>query len=102
MANDTVLFRLDDEVFAARLAPAPDSPYPTFRTFDLEFQQRVIDLVRARTDVPAPEIVHLERSDRWLGVPFMVVRASSRPAVSRSSSTTSIRSTGRRSTCRTS
>jgi aminoglycoside phosphotransferase (APT) family kinase protein len=35
----------------------------------------VIDLVRARTDVPAPEIVHLERSDRWLGVPFMVVRA---------------------------
>ena len=25
--------------------------------------------------MPAPEIVHLERSDGWLGVPFLVVRA---------------------------
>jgi aminoglycoside phosphotransferase (APT) family kinase protein len=75
MANDTVLFRLDGDGLVARLAPAPDSPFPTFRTFDLEFQQRVIGLVHTRTDVPAPEVVHLERSDRWLGVPFMVVRA---------------------------
>ena len=36
MANDTVLFRLDGEPLVARLAPAPDSPYPTFPTFDLE------------------------------------------------------------------
>jgi aminoglycoside phosphotransferase (APT) family kinase protein len=75
MANDTVMFRLDGEPLVARLAPAPDSPYPTFPTYDLAFQQRVIDLVRARTTVPVPEIVHLEESTGWLGVPFLVTRA---------------------------
>ena len=75
MANDTVLFRLDGEALVARLAPAPDSPYPTFPTYDLAFQQRVIELVRERTDVPVPEIVHREDSEHWLGVPFLVVRA---------------------------
>jgi aminoglycoside phosphotransferase (APT) family kinase protein len=75
MANDTVLFRLDGEALVARLAPAPESPYPTFPTFDLGFQQRVMELVRARTSVPVPEVLHLEASDAWLGVPFMVVRA---------------------------
>jgi aminoglycoside phosphotransferase (APT) family kinase protein len=74
MANDTVLFRLDGEPLVARLAPAPDSPYPTFPTFDLALQRRAIDLVRARTSVPVPEVVHLEESTKWLGVPFMVVR----------------------------
>src|SRR5262249_21193064 len=62
MANDTVLFTLDGEGLVARLAPAPDSQYPTFPTFDLDFQRRVIDLVRARTSVPAPDVVHLETS----------------------------------------
>ena len=75
MANDTVLFRLDGEALVARLAPAPDSAYPTFPTFDLAFQKRVINLVRARTPVPVPEVVHLELSAQWLGVPFLVVRA---------------------------
>jgi aminoglycoside phosphotransferase (APT) family kinase protein len=74
MANDTFLFRLDGEDLVARLSPAPATPYPTFPTFDLEFQARVIDLVRRRTDVPAPEVVHVERCDKWLGTPFMVVR----------------------------
>jgi aminoglycoside phosphotransferase (APT) family kinase protein len=75
MANDTVLFRLDNDALVARLAPAPDSRYPTFPSFDLAFQRKVIDLVRARTSVPAPDVVHLETSDEWVGVPFMVVRA---------------------------
>jgi len=75
MANDTVLFRLDGEPLVARLAPAPGTPYPTFPTFDLAFQDRVMDLVRTQTSVPVPEVVHLERSDTWLGVPFLVVRA---------------------------
>ncbi len=75
MANDTLLFRLDGEALVARLAPAPDSYYPTFPTFDLVFQRRVIELVRARTSVPVPEVVHLEPSDTWLGAPFVVVRA---------------------------
>jgi aminoglycoside phosphotransferase (APT) family kinase protein len=75
MANDTVLFRLDGEALVARLAPAPDSPYPTFPSYDLHLQQRVVELVRERTSVPVPEVVHLERSETWLGVPFLVVKA---------------------------
>jgi aminoglycoside phosphotransferase (APT) family kinase protein len=75
MANDTVMFSVDGEALVARLAPAPGSPYPTFPTYDLEFQRRVMDLVRARTTVPVPEVVHLERSSAWLGAPFLVTRA---------------------------
>jgi aminoglycoside phosphotransferase (APT) family kinase protein len=75
MANDTVLFQCMGEPLVARLAPAPDSQYPTFPTFDLSFQQRVMDLVRTRTSVPVPEVVHLEENTDWLGVPFIVVRA---------------------------
>jgi len=75
MSNDTVLFSLDGEPVVARLAPAPGSPCPTFPTYDLEAERRVIDLVRRRTAVPAPEVVHHEPSDEWLGVPFIVVRA---------------------------
>jgi aminoglycoside phosphotransferase (APT) family kinase protein len=75
MANDTVLFSIDGENLVARLAPAPDSPYPTFPTFDLALQRHVIELVRARTSVPVPEIVQLELSSKWLGTPFMVFRA---------------------------
>jgi aminoglycoside phosphotransferase (APT) family kinase protein len=75
MANDTVLFRLGEEALVARLAPAPGSAYPTFPKFDLDLQRRVIELVRDRTGVPVPEIVHLEESDSWLGTPFLVTRA---------------------------
>ncbi len=75
MANDTVLFRLDEEALVARLAPSPDSAYPTFPKFDLHLQSRVIELVRCRTKVPVPEIVHLEESSSWLGAPFLVTRA---------------------------
>jgi aminoglycoside phosphotransferase (APT) family kinase protein len=75
MANDTVMFRLDGEALVARLAPASGSAYPTFRTYDLGFQRRVIELVRARTKVPVPQILHLEDSDSWLDAPFMITRA---------------------------
>ena len=75
MANDTVMFSVDGEAFAARIAPTPGSPYPTFPTYDLDFQRRVMDLVRSRTTVPVPEVVHLEQSDAWLGAPFLVTRA---------------------------
>jgi len=75
MANDTVLFSLDGDRLVARLAPRPGSPFPTFRTYDLEYQHRVMELVRARTTVPVPEVVHVETSEEWLGVPFLVARA---------------------------
>lgn len=74
MSNDTVMFRVGADSLVARLAPAPGS-YPTFPAYDLEFQRRVMDLVRARTAVRVPEVVHVEPSRAWLGVPFMVARA---------------------------
>ena len=75
MSNDSVRFRLDGEALVGRLAPAPDSHYPTFPTYDLDLQRRVLELVRTRTDVPVPEVVHVELSDEWLGVPFLLMRA---------------------------
>ena len=74
MANDTVLFLLDDEPLVARFAPHPDAPYATFPTFDLQFQQQAIELVRAHTDVPVPVVVHYEAAEHYVGVPFLVVR----------------------------
>jgi aminoglycoside phosphotransferase (APT) family kinase protein len=74
MANDTVLFRLGGEALVARLAPHPESAYPTFPSYDLELQEKVMQTVRRRTAVPVPEVVHLERSDSWLGVPFLITR----------------------------
>jgi len=75
MANDTVLFTLDGERLVARFAPHPDAPYPTFRHFDLGSQARAMELVRARTDVPVPEVVHLGEDDAEVGAPFLVTRA---------------------------
>lgn len=75
MANDTVLFQLGGDALVARLAPMPGSPYPLFPSFDLELEDRTLRLVGDRTAVPVPEVVHFERSDEWLGVPFLVVRA---------------------------
>jgi aminoglycoside phosphotransferase (APT) family kinase protein len=75
MTNDTVVFTLDGERLVARLTPKPDAPFPTFRTHDLELQRRVMDLVRTRSTVPVPDVVHLENSAEWLEVPFLVMRA---------------------------
>jgi aminoglycoside phosphotransferase (APT) family kinase protein len=75
MANETLLFHLDGEPLVARLAPLPGSPYPTFPTFDLDLQRRCMELVARRTDVPVPGVVDLEDDDRWLGAPFLVLRA---------------------------
>ena len=75
MANDTVLFALDGEPLVARLAPSPDSRYQTFPNFDLAFQERTMALVRDRSSVPVPDVLHLETRTTWLGVPFMVARA---------------------------
>ena len=72
MANDTVLFTPNGEPLVARLAQPTESPYPTF---DLEFPKRIIELVRARTSVLVPEIVHVERSDERFGAPSLIVRA---------------------------
>jgi aminoglycoside phosphotransferase (APT) family kinase protein len=79
MSSETVLFSIHNvadggvEQFAARLAPLPDL-YPVFANYDLELQRKCMDLVRASTDVPAPEVAFLEADPSWLGTPFLVMR----------------------------
>ena len=74
MANETVLFDVGEDRYVARLAPLEGAPYPTFPTFDRQFQRDCLKLVRARTEVPVPEIVRLEEDSSWLGTPFLVMR----------------------------
>jgi aminoglycoside phosphotransferase (APT) family kinase protein len=74
MANETVLFSVDGERYVARLGPLPTSPYPTFPSYDLEHQRRCMELVRAHSEVPVPQVVHIEMDPEWLGAPFLVLQ----------------------------
>jgi len=79
MSSETVLFDVHNlaeggvDHYVARLAPLPEL-YPVFPDYDLELQRRCMDLVRATTDVPAPEVTFFERDTEWLGTPFLVMR----------------------------
>jgi aminoglycoside phosphotransferase (APT) family kinase protein len=79
MSSETVLFSVvragggEPDRYAARLAPLPEL-YPVFPQYDLELQRRCMDLVRAHTEVPAPEVVWFESDPQWLGTPFLVMR----------------------------
>jgi aminoglycoside phosphotransferase (APT) family kinase protein len=77
MSSETVLFEMthggETERYAARLAPLPDV-YPVFPEYDIELQAKCMRLVRARTDVPAPEVRWVELDPQWLGTPFLVMR----------------------------
>jgi aminoglycoside phosphotransferase (APT) family kinase protein len=78
MSSETVLFAVrrpdgESDRYAARLAPLPEL-YPVFPQYDLELQRRCMDLVRAHTDVPAPEVVWYEPDSKRLGTPFLVMR----------------------------
>jgi len=79
MSSETVLFEVHNvaeggiDRYAARLAPLPDL-YPVFPDYDLELQRKCMDLVRAHTDVPAPEVAFYEPDADWLGTPFLVMR----------------------------
>ena len=74
MANETVLFNVGRDRYVARLAPHEETPYPTFPVFDLGLQRDCMTLVRARTDVPVPEVVRYVEDPKWLGTPFLVMR----------------------------
>jgi aminoglycoside phosphotransferase (APT) family kinase protein len=74
MANETLLFDVGGDRYVARLAPHHETPYPVFPNFNLALQRDCIELVRARTEVPVPEIIRYEDSPRWLGTPFLVMR----------------------------
>jgi len=77
MSSETVLFEMthggESESYAARLAPMPDV-YPVFPEYDIELQAKCMRLVRARTDVPAPDVRWVELDPKWLGTPFLVMR----------------------------
>jgi aminoglycoside phosphotransferase (APT) family kinase protein len=79
MSSETVLFDVQNlaegavDRYVARLAPLPEL-YPVFPDYDLELQRKCMDLVRAGTDVPAPEVAFFERDPEWLGTPFLVMR----------------------------
>jgi aminoglycoside phosphotransferase (APT) family kinase protein len=77
MSSETVLFEMtvggDYERYAARLAPTADV-YPVFPEYDIELQAMCMNLVRKRTDVPAPEVRWLELEREWLGTRFLVMR----------------------------
>jgi aminoglycoside phosphotransferase (APT) family kinase protein len=74
MANETVLFNVGQDRYVARLSPHEETPYPTFPVFDLGLQRDCMNLVRARTDVPVPEVVRFVEDPKWLGTPFLVMR----------------------------
>src|SRR5262249_4393729 len=77
LSSETALFEMavggTSERYAARLAPMPDV-YPVFPEYDIELQARCMQIVRARTDVPAPEVAWDELDDQWLGTPFLVMK----------------------------
>ena len=77
MSSETVLFEMtvggEHERYAARLAPLPDV-YPGFPEYDIELQAKCMNLVRARTDIPAPDVRYVELDPKWLGTPFLVMR----------------------------
>jgi aminoglycoside phosphotransferase (APT) family kinase protein len=76
MSSETVLFEMaaagEQERYAARLAPSSDV-YPVFPEYDIERQAKCMQLVRAHTDVPAPEVRWVELDPKWLGTPFLVM-----------------------------
>jgi|SRR5665213_2773254 aminoglycoside phosphotransferase (APT) family kinase protein len=77
MSSETVLFDMtvdgEHERYAARLAPMPDV-YPVFMEYNIELQAKCMNLVRAVTDVPAPDVRWVELDPQWLGTPFLVMR----------------------------
>ncbi len=76
MSSETLLFDAawDGETHAlvARVAPA-DVDVPVFRSYDLEMQFRVMQLVAGRSDTPVPECLWLEPDPSVIGSPFFVM-----------------------------
>ncbi len=55
-----------------RCAPRADGPFPEY---DLSMQFGIMRQLRARTDVPVPEVLWQEEDPSWLGVPFLTMKA---------------------------
>lgn len=61
-----------DHALVVRVAPQPDSD-PVFPHYDLDGQYRLIEHVRAHTDVPLPTLWWSETGSDALGAPFFVM-----------------------------
>lgn len=77
MSSETLLFDArwdgEDHPLVARVAPA-EADVPVFRTYDLDMQFRVMQLVAERSDTPVPECLWNEPDDSVIGSPFFVMR----------------------------
>ena len=81
MSSETVLFdatwteegESHARAFAARLAPE-DTAVPVFPSYDLARQARVMQEVRAATEVPVPEVFWCEPVGEAVGTPFFVMQ----------------------------
>jgi aminoglycoside phosphotransferase (APT) family kinase protein len=58
--------------YVVRLA-SPGHRYQTFPDESLSRQVRYLQVIRANSDVPVPEVSFYESDNRWLGVPFFVM-----------------------------
>jgi len=80
MTNETLLFEvrwreqgaLAQGSFVGRMAPDL-SDKPTFPSYDLAMQARVIELVEEHSEVPVPHVRWLELDPEPLGAPFFVM-----------------------------
>ena len=55
-----------------RCAPRADGPFPEY---DLAMQFGIMRQLGSQTDVPVPSVLWLEEDPRWLGVPFLTMKA---------------------------
>jgi aminoglycoside phosphotransferase (APT) family kinase protein len=58
--------------YVAKLA-SPGPRYQTFPDESLARQVRYLEVIRANSDVPVPEVRYYEDDARWLGAPFLVM-----------------------------
>jgi len=55
-----------------RCAPRSEGPFPEY---DLALQFGIMRQLGAHTDVPVPEVLWQEEDPKWLGVPFLTMKA---------------------------
>ena len=76
MSSETILFDATfdgaTQPLVVRLAPTAEDT-PVFRSYDLEMQFRILQLVAAESSVPVPTARWLERSADPIGSPFFVM-----------------------------
>ena len=59
--------------YVARMAPLPHV-IPVFQSYDIELQAKAMNVVRANTDVPVPEVTHVVLDTAVLDTPFLVMK----------------------------